>query len=70
MHDKNGTELKKGDIVLIPAKIVQLSTGVDDYCNVGVETIYGRRPDGQKEKISAINTGVLILHERHLQPKE
>ena len=63
MHDKNGTELKKGDRVLIEAEIVELSTG-SDYCNVTVETVTGRRPDGAKERVSAINTGVLTLLER------
>jgi len=58
MHDALGRELKIGDYVLIPARITDLSPG-EDYCNVSVETISGRRPDGNKEKISAINTGVL-----------
>lgn len=59
MHDANGTPLKKGDRVLIPAEIVDLSPG-EEFCNVSLETAYGRRPDGNKERISAINTGVLI----------
>lgn len=63
MHDRNGTELKEGDIVLIPAKITQLSPE-EGYCNVSVETVHGRRPDDCKETISAINTGVMVLHER------
>ena len=60
MHDKNGTALTIGDIVMIPARITQLSPQ-DDFCNVQVETLHGRRPDGMKETIYAINTGVLIL---------
>lgn len=63
MHDANGTPLGLGDTVYIPAKITQLNEG-EDYCNVYVESIYGRRPDGMKETISAINTGVMILHEK------
>ncbi len=59
MHDANGTPLKKGDSVLIPAEIVDLSPG-EEFCNVSLETAYGRRPDGNKERISGINTGVLI----------
>lgn len=58
MHDRTGKELKKGDKVMILAVITELHGG-DDYCNVSLETEYGRRPDGQKEHISAINTGVL-----------
>jgi hypothetical protein len=63
MHDKNGSELKLGDTVLIPARITQLSPG-EDYCNVQLETLHGRRPDGMKETIYAINTGVVVLHEK------
>lgn len=59
MHDANGTELKKGDRVLIPAVITELSPG-EEYCNVSLETTLGRRPDQNKERISAINTGVLV----------
>jgi len=62
MHDRNGTPLKVGDTVLIPAKITQVSA-TDDYCNVGLESVHGRRPDGLKETIYAINTGVVVLHE-------
>ena len=64
MHDKNGTPLKVGDHVLIPAIITDLCQGSEEYCNVSVETLHGRRPDGDKEKMSAINTGVLVLHNR------
>lgn len=60
MHDAKGRALKVGDIVLIPAKVTNLSAG-EDYCNVGVETVFGRRPDEAKEHIHAINTGVLLL---------
>jgi len=59
MHDANGTPLKKGDKVLIPARITELQPG-EDYCNVSLETTLGRRPDGDKERICAINTGVMV----------
>lgn len=59
MHDANGTPLQKGDKVLIPAVITQLSEQ-EDFCNVTIETTLGRRPDGAKEHVSAINTGVLV----------
>lgn len=59
MHDANGTRLKKGDTVLIPAVITDLSPG-EEYCNVTLKTTLGRRPDKNQETISAINTGVLI----------
>lgn len=65
MHDKNGTELKQGDIVLVPMKINHLNGG-EEYCNVDLETVHGRRPDGEKERLSAVNTGVLVLFEREI----
>lgn len=63
MHDANGTPLQVGDTVFIPAVITQLYD-TDEYCNVDLETVHGRRPDDQPENISAINTGHLILVER------
>lgn len=63
MHDKNGTPLQLGDLVLIPARIVQLAAG-EDFCNVSLETTHGRRPDSKPEYIGAINTAVLVFHER------
>jgi hypothetical protein len=58
MHDRTGKPLAKGDKVTIAAVITGLSA-TEDYCNVSLETEHGRRPDGQKEHISAINTAVL-----------
>ena len=66
MHDKNGTPLKKGDVVTITAEITELSA-TDEYCNVTLRTVDGRRPDNQPETIHAINTGVVVLQSR---PKE
>lgn len=63
MHDRNGTPLYKGDVVMIPAVVTDMQA-TNDYCNVSLETVNGRRPDGAKEKIYAINTGVLVLSER------
>lgn len=59
MHDVAGRELKKGDIVMIPAVITDLSP-TEEFCNVSLETVYGRKPDGNKEHIGGINTAVLI----------
>lgn len=59
MHDMMNQPLKVGDTVLIPAKIVELQP-FENLCNVSVETLHGRRPDGMKEKIWAINTGVML----------
>jgi len=64
MHDRNGTPLRVGDIVMIPGRVTQLSESTPDYYNVSVESLHGRRPDGMKEHFRAINTGVLVLHDR------
>ena len=58
MHDRNGKPLAKGDKVIIEAVITDLSA-TEDYCNVSLESVHGRRPDGMKETFNAINTGVL-----------
>ena len=59
MHDAKNRPLTVGDRVLIPCRVLELHA-TEDYCNVGVESSLGRRPDGSKERISAINTGVLL----------
>ena len=59
MHDKKGRLLAKGDIVMLPAVITELHA-TEDYCNVAIESFYGRRPDNVKERILAINTAVLL----------
>lgn len=63
MHDAKGRELKVGDTVLIPARVKQ-TMATEDYCTWHLETLYGRRLDGQKEMISRINMG-LVLRANH-----
>ena len=59
MHDAKNRQLKVGDKILIPAVITELGGG-EDYCNVGVRSTFGRRPDGAKERVNAMNTGVML----------
>jgi len=59
MHDAKGRELKVGDIAMIPVKITELHA-TEDYCNVSAKSLFGRRPDKEKETFSAINTGVML----------
>lgn len=59
MHDAKGRDLKVGDVVMIPARITQLSP-MEDYCNVSAESLFGRRPDRAKESFGAVNTGVML----------
>lgn len=63
MHDRNGTPLQKGDTVLVEAIVTEVYAG-EDFCNLQLKTVEGRRPDGLKETISAINTGVVVLSKR------
>ena len=53
MHDRNGNRLKVGDVVLIEAEITK-DYATEEYCNVELRTIHGRRPDGQRETIGAV----------------
>lgn len=59
MHDANGKPLKVGDRVVIEAEITGLYPS-EEYCNVSLCTTLGRRPDGCKETISTMNTGMLV----------
>lgn len=57
-HDVNGALLEAGDVVILRARVLRVESD-EDYCNVTVESVHGRRPDGMKETLSSINTGVL-----------
>ena len=63
MHDRNGTELKQGDTVLVPMVVTSV-TAEEGYCNLSLESVHGRRPDAMKEQVHAINTGVCVLYDR------
>lgn len=63
MHDANGKELKKGDVVLVPCVVVDAQSS-DDYCNCTLQSVYGRRPDGAKEALCGVNTGVLMRYNK------
>ena len=60
MHDFNGTPLKEGDRVLMPCVVKRVTSSEENFCNVEVETILGRRPDGLKNSFGSINTGQLV----------
>lgn len=59
MHDARNRPLKVGDTVLIPCTVKE-THAPEDYCNVSVVTVLGRRPDAQKESFSAFNTAVVF----------
>ena len=62
MHDRNGTELKVGDMVTIRYRITAVQP-TPDYCNISAESVEGRKPDGGKEYFNG-NTAVCVLQER------
>jgi hypothetical protein len=53
-HCKNGHELKVGDVVMIPAKVVSVEKN-PDYCNCQVETLEPMHP-GKHKSTFTINT--------------
>lgn len=57
-HDANNKLLQVGDEVIVRFKVTALCA-CEDYCNVSLESVHGRRPDGLKECLSSINTGVI-----------
>jgi hypothetical protein len=59
MHDQVGRKLEVDDIVLIPAVVTKLYDD-EDYCNVELKTLFGRRPDDAYEKFGAMNTAVVL----------
>lgn len=61
MHDANGTELKKGDRVMIECEVTELYE-TEDFCNVSLRTVRPMRGDGgTPSDFSAVNTGQLVL---------
>jgi hypothetical protein len=62
MHDRNGTELKVGDVVSVDYVITHVSPG-PDYCNISAQSVESRKPDGLKEHFSG-NSAVSVLQQR------
>ena len=59
MHDLNGTPLKIGDKITIEYEINYVNPG-EDFCNIGAQSVHGRKPDGSKECFSG-NSAVAVL---------
>ncbi len=57
-HDAHNNLLQEGDEVILRLLVKSVQPG-EDYCNCNLVSLHGRRPDGLKESLSAINTGVL-----------
>jgi hypothetical protein len=59
MHDRFGNPLKAGDVVLVPMRIKEVMP-TEDYCNCQLESVFGRKPDGNKEIVYSVNTAVTV----------
>ena len=55
MHDHNGREVKVGDLVCVPARVVS-TTSSEEYCNANLELEFPMPPYTRKDTLSAINT--------------
>ena len=68
MHDRNGTLIQEGDVVLIQAKVTAAYGGAD-YCNVtlavGFEKEHG--PDNVQSSLT-VNTRQTVLFDRPAGP--
>ena len=63
MHDRNGTELKVGDTVILEAVIETLYSN-EDYCNVTVRGTSYVMPDKNRFDMHTLNTHELCLVKR------
>lgn len=63
MHDRNGTELKKGDVVALEGVVEEL-TGGEDYCNVSIRCTSNVRPNPTRFDLHTVNTNELYLVKR------
>lgn len=57
-HDAVGNLLQAGDEVILRGVVIEVQPS-DEYCNITIESVFGRKPDGMKERVSAINAAVL-----------
>lgn len=62
-HDKNGTLIKIGDIVLIECEVKNIS-GDENYCSLDVETILPMPGNGHKNYIGALSTKQVLLKDK------
>lgn len=56
-HDVNNNLLEVGDEVIVRAKVTSIQTG-EEYCNVTIQSVNGRKPDGMQEMF-CLNAAVL-----------
>lgn len=62
-HDKNGTLIKVGDIVLIECQVKEIA-GDENYCCLNVETVLPMPANGYKNYISALSTKQVLLKDK------
>lgn len=61
-HDKNGRELKEGDIVNMQFKVREVSQ-LENYCNCSLESVLPLYPGNGSTVLSGVNTRQVELFE-------
>lgn len=56
-HSKSGKVLEVGDRVVIECTVKSICAG-EEFCNITLESVEGRKPDGFKETIT-LNAAVI-----------
>lgn len=69
MHDRNGTPIGVGDVVVVKMRVAECYGGAE-YCNVKLEYGYDAEhgPANVTGSISAINTRQTLLVEKATEP--
>jgi hypothetical protein len=62
-HDKNGTPIKAGDLVVVECKVVSV-TPDQDFCNLTLESLLAMPGNGVKMTIAAINAKQVLLTQK------
>jgi hypothetical protein len=64
MHDRNGTPIQVGDVVLVKAKVTSVSGGVD-YCNASLSVGFDKEHGADNIQTSlSVNTRQVVLYDR------
>lgn len=59
-HDRDGTELRVGHIVMVPARVKEIHQ-TEDYCNVTLETCQDMYPTRERSILN-LNAKQVVKH--------
>ena len=60
-HDRDGTLLKVGNTVMVPARVKELND-TEEYCNVTLETLQPMHP-GNSRSTLVLNAKQVVKHD-------